>query len=101
MLNDVAYVDALISIVDARHFWTDFASCDRLRDRNMQAGPGDGRAVVELLTTQVEYADVAVINKCDLVPPEKVEELQAFLRRLNPTARCVFVPVRVYDGVAC
>ncbi len=94
VLNDVAYIDALVSLVDARHFWTDFTSRDRLRDRDLQAVPDDGRAVVELLTAQVEYADVLVVNKCDLVTPAKAAELQAFLRRLNPAARCVRAFVR-------
>eukprot|EP00750_Incisomonas_marina_P006200 INCI14364.1.p1 GENE.INCI14364.1~~INCI14364.1.p1 ORF type:complete len:781 (+),score=131.08 INCI14364.1:116-2458(+) len=88
-LSDVAYVDALVSLVDARHFWSDFASKQRLRDRAMQAGPGDNRAIVELLTVQVEYANVVVINKCDLVSSSKVHELRAFLARLNPTAALI------------
>lgn len=53
ILNDIAYVDALISVVDASNFWSEFASEHYLRDRSLQTGPFDNRTVVNLLTAQV------------------------------------------------
>ena len=88
-LNDIAFIDAMVSVVDATNFWKDFASGDRLLDRHMETTPTDTRSIVDLLTVQVEYANIVVINKCDLVPAAKVDELEAFLLRLNPSAKCV------------
>lgn len=55
LLNDVAYVDALISVVDASNFWKDFSSSHKLRDRDWESTPVDNRSVVELLTAQVNF----------------------------------------------
>ena len=53
-LNDVAYIDALVSVVDAKNFWYDFTSEDRLPDRGLELGPKDNRTVVDLITAQVQ-----------------------------------------------
>ena len=55
VLNDIAFVDALVSVVDARNFWKDFSSEDRLRDRSLEVSPTDQRSIVELLTAQVRF----------------------------------------------
>ncbi|NJM08089.1 GTP-binding protein [Candidatus Gracilibacteria bacterium] len=85
-LGDLARLDTLVTVVDAGQFPHDFASLEELRDRDLAVGDADERAIVDLLVDQVEFADVLVLNKTDLVPPDDLDRLAALLRRLNPDA---------------
>lgn len=85
-----ARLDTLVTVVDAFNFARDFGSLDRLPDRPaLDADPQDQRTIVNLLTEQVEFANVIVLNKADLVPAATLGELHAMLRKLNPGARVV------------
>ncbi len=86
-LSDVARLDTMVTVVDAFNFLRDYGSSDALADRGESLGEEDTRAVVDLLIEQVEFCDVLVVNKADLVSPAERERLLAILRRLNPRAR--------------
>lgn len=88
-LSDVATIDSMVTVVDAHNFLHDFDSADELTDRELAAGEEDDRTIVDLLTDQVEFANVIIINKCDLVSESATERLEAILRHLNPDARIV------------
>lgn len=88
-LAELARLDTMVTVVDAFNFPQDLCSTDDLRDRNMAADDDDERSVVDLLIDQVEFADVLVLNKIDLVDPDVVDQLEALLRKLNPDARIV------------
>jgi G3E family GTPase len=88
-LAELARLDTMVTVVDSFNFPRDFFSTDDLRDRNLSAGEEDERSVVDLLIDQVEFADVLVLNKVDLVDPDAVDHLEALLRKLNPDARIV------------
>ncbi len=85
-LSDVARLDTMVSVVDASAFLKDFNSAQDLRDRSLEVGEEDDRTIGDLLIDQVEFADVLVLNKCDLMSAQHVAELEALLHRLNPTA---------------
>lgn len=88
-LSDIARLDTMVTVVDGVRFVDDFCSAERLADRGQQAGPEDARAIVDLLGDQVEFADVIVVSKCDLLAPEKLALTKAMLRGLNRDARIV------------
>jgi G3E family GTPase len=88
-LSDIARLDTLVTVVDAEQFRNDYVSYDDLVDRGIGLDDDDERDVVQLLVDQVEFANVLVITKCDLVEPASVDELERFLHLLNPTARIV------------
>ena len=88
-LGDVARLDTMVTVVDAASFLRDYASADSLAARGQTAGEGDRRMLVELLVEQVEFADVIVVNKIDLVTEAERARLSALLRSLNPVARIV------------
>ncbi|MBP0600549.1 zinc metallochaperone GTPase ZigA [Herbaspirillum sp. LeCh32-8] len=88
-LSDVARLDTMVTVVDAFNFLKDYSSQDSLEQRGESMGEEDERTVVDLLVEQVEFCDVLVVNKLDLVAPEQRERLQAILRGLNPRARIV------------
>jgi len=77
----------MVTVVDAFNFLRDYGSPDSLGQRGQSLGDEDTRTVVDLLIEQVEFCDVLVVNKADLVTAEERERLMAILRSLNPRAR--------------
>jgi G3E family GTPase len=88
-LSDLARLDTMVTVVDACEFLRNYQSEDLLEDRGESLGEDDTRAVVELLVDQVEFADVLVVNKTDLVSPDALAQVTDILRSLNPRARIV------------
>ena len=88
-LSSVAQLDHLVTVVDARAFWTDYESGDNLLDRGIGRGLDDERTVAELLANQIECSTVLVLNKIDLVTEPERLRLEQFLRDLNPDAAVV------------
>ncbi|WP_299743562.1 GTP-binding protein [Rossellomorea sp. y25] len=82
-------LDTMVTVVDANRFWHDFASGETLLDRSEATDEGDTREVVDLLIDQIEFANVIVLNKIDLVEEVDVIELKAVLHKLNPEARII------------
>jgi len=85
-LGDVARLDTMVTVVDARAFLEDYASADTLAHRGETAGSEDGRQLVDLLIEQVEFADVILVNKADLVSEAELGRLAALLATFNPEA---------------
>lgn len=96
-LTELARLDTMVTVVDANRFWHDFASGDSLIDRNMTAGEGDFRDIVDLLIDQIETCDVLLLNKCDLVEEQELNKLEAVLRRLQPSAKIIRTVKGVVD----
>jgi len=100
-LSHVARLDTMVTVVDAHRFRTDLGSLDDLRARQLALGDDDERTIPDLLIDQVEFANVIVINKADLLSEHALGELQALLRHLNPDAelivatRGVVAPARI------
>lgn len=85
-LSDVARLDTMVTVVDAKSFLNDWQSEDDLRARQAALSDDDERTIADLLVEQVEFANVIVINKIDLVSGDDVARLEAMLRQLNPDA---------------
>lgn len=88
-LSEICRLDTLVTVVDANRFWQDFASGETLLDRKEAATEDDEREIADLLIDQIEFANVLILNKTDLVPEQKAEELNAVLKTLNPAAKIV------------
>lgn len=88
-LNDVARIDTMVTVVDGHNLLRDFSSRDLLAHRGQVAAEEDKRSLASLLTEQIEFANVIVLNKLDLVSPELREELHGLLMALNPGAEIV------------
>lgn len=86
-LADTTILDTMVTVVDANRFWDDYASGDSLIDRKMANDDSDTREVIDLLIDQIEFANVILLNKCDLVHIEDLKELEALLHQLNPEAK--------------
>lgn len=88
-LSDIARLDTMVTVVDGFNFLRDYGSQDFLHQRGEAAGDEDERTVVDLLVEQVEFCDVIVLNKTDLMSAEDILRLEAILATLNPRARIV------------
>jgi G3E family GTPase len=88
-LSEVARLDTMVTVVDAESFLADFQSEDDLRARELALDEDDDRSVSDLLVEQIEFADVLVVSKLDLVSAAEAERLEGMLRHLNPDARVV------------
>ncbi|MHA3019111.1 GTP-binding protein [Mycobacterium sp. BMJ-28] len=90
-LGRLARLDTMVTVVDASTFLTELIRGQALTDRDMALpdvdGERDARNIADLLTDQVEFADVILLNKTDLVSAQQLGAVEAVVRRLNPTAR--------------
>ncbi|MBY0123706.1 GTP-binding protein [Bacillus sp. S/N-304-OC-R1] len=88
-LSQFCTLDTMVTVVDANRFWHDFSSGESLLDRKQAMDQFDTREVVDLLIDQIEFANVILLNKIDLVDAESVQELKAVLNKLNPEAKII------------
>ena len=86
-LSNLAQLDTMVTVVDAGNFFQDFGSWDDLADRQLGVSKDDHRNIVDLLVDQIEFANVIIINKMDLISAGDLEQLNQIIHRLNPTAR--------------
>lgn len=86
-LSDIARLDTMVTVVDAYNFLKDYESDTPLQERGESLGELDERTVVDLLIEQIEFCDVLVLNKIDLIATEQQEKLFAILHSLNPRAK--------------
>jgi G3E family GTPase len=88
-LSDVARLDTMVTVVDAINLLRDFASHDFLSDRGESLGEGDTRTLVNLLTEQIEFADVVILNKTRDAGPAATDAARKIIKALNPDARLI------------
>ena len=85
-LADIARLDTMVTVVDGLNFLRDFQAAEQLASRGETLGEDDERSITDLLIEQVEFADVILISKIDLISRAEREELKAILQRLNAEA---------------
>ncbi|WP_084417802.1 zinc metallochaperone GTPase ZigA [Henriciella litoralis] len=88
-LGDVSKIDTMVTVVDAAHLLKDYSSSDFLADRGESLGEEDDRPLVQLLVEQIEFADVIILNKTDIVAPDQLDIVRKLVRSLNPDAEIV------------
>ncbi|MGF6391670.1 zinc metallochaperone GTPase ZigA [Pseudomonas plecoglossicida] len=86
-LSDMARLDTLVTVVDGLNFLRDYQAADSLASRGETLGEEDERSISDLLIEQVEFADVLLLSKIDLISQHDREELTAILRSLNARAQ--------------
>lgn len=86
-LGKVSRLDTMVTVVDGFNFFKDFKEADYIRDSGESLGEEDDRTVADLLIDQIEFADVILISKTDLIDPEELGRVKGVLAALNPDAR--------------
>jgi G3E family GTPase len=88
-LSRFSYVDTMVTVVDCFNFFNDFGTNELLVDRKLTDMEGDNRTIVNLLTDQIEFANVIILNKTDLVDEKTIGILKAAIQKLNPGAKII------------
>lgn len=88
-LTDKCRLDTMVTVVDASNFKKDFGSPDTVATRKLSDIPQDERTIVDLLVDQIEFANVIVLNKTDLIEENEVKEVEDILKKFNPDARII------------
>ncbi|WAC46214.1 zinc metallochaperone GTPase ZigA [Pseudomonas sp. SL4(2022)] len=88
-LADLARLDTMVTVVDGVNFLRDFHEAESLASRGETLGEDDERSITDLLIEQVEFADVLLISKIDLISSHEREELMAILKGLNTHAEII------------
>lgn len=89
-LSKFSKLDTMVTVVDALNFYSDFATNETILDRGLNENDqNDHRAIVNLLTDQIEFANVIILNKVDLISREEVDTLKAVLRKFNSDAKII------------
>jgi len=88
-LADVSRIDTMVTVVDAANLLNDYSSHDFLSDRGETMGEEDERTLVDLLTDQIEFADVVILNKVTDAGPDKVDAARKIIRSLNADAKII------------
>lgn len=88
-LSDVSRLDTMVTVVDAFNLLNDYASSDFIKARGESLGDEDDRRLVHLLTDQIEFADVVILNKVTDAGPQRVDAARKIIRSLNADAQII------------
>ena len=88
-LSDVSRLDTMVTVVDAANLIKNYSSTDFLKDQGESLGEDDERTLVDLLVEQMEFANVIVLNKVDLISKDELEIVKAIIRGLNAKAKII------------
>lgn len=86
-LDDIATIDAMVTVVDGSTFSSELNTVESLRQRNWQADAEDQRSIAHLLCDQIEFSNIVILNKCDRMEPKELSQVKRLLHEMNPTAR--------------
>ncbi len=86
-LMDLARLDTMVTVVDAKHFLKNYETSDTLVDKKIGLSNEDTRTIVHLLTDQIEFADVILLSKIDISTAGEVQKVRAIIEKLNPGAK--------------
>ncbi len=88
-LSDIAKLDTMVTVVDGFNFLRDYSSRDTLTQRGESMGENDMRTVVDLIVEQIEFCDVLILNKTDLMADHEVQRLESILKTFNTRAKII------------
>ncbi|MBM6629993.1 GTP-binding protein [Mammaliicoccus vitulinus] len=101
-LTNICRLDTMVTVVDAHRFVNDMYSEDLLKDRDQGVSEEDERSISDLLIDQIEFCDVLILNKVDLVEEKDLAQLEIILRKLQPVAKfikTIFADVAINEVV--
>lgn len=98
-LSKVCLLDSMVTVVDAFRFWKDYESGETLLDRKQTDDENDHRDIADLLVDQLEFANILLVNKLDLINEDYKEPFFAFLKKVNPDAEIIPIEFGRVDPV--
>lgn len=96
-LNQFARLDTMVTVVDGFNFYKDYMEAVDLKAKQMEVSPEDERTITDLLISQIEFANILIMNKMDLVTNDEKLRLTGILKKLNPNAKIIESKKSVID----
>ena len=88
-LADVSHLDTMVTVVDVANLIKNYSSTDFLKDQDENLGEEDERTLVDLLVEQIEFANVILLNKIDLISKDELKTVKAIINGLNAKAKII------------
>ena len=88
-LADVSRLDTMVTVVDLANLIKNYSSTDFLKDQDENLGEEDERTLVDLLLEQIEFANVILLNKIDLISKDELKTVKAIINGLNAKAKII------------
>lgn len=88
-LGQFARLDTMVTVVDAGNFLAHFWSDKTLADLKMWLDEHDERGIVNLMVEQIEFANIIILNKVDLVTPDEKKYILRVIRGLQADAKII------------
>ena len=88
-LSDYAHIDTMVTLVDCSSFESYWRSRETLQDKDVALGKDDQRSLVDLINDQIEFADVILLNKTDLVDDRTLNRIEGIVRGINIDAQVI------------
>jgi G3E family GTPase len=88
-LRELAKIDAMATVLDATQFIDNYYSVESLKDRKQAVNETDERAIIDLIIDQIEFANIIILNKIELIEPEQLQKTRAIIRSLNAKAKLI------------
>ncbi|KAL7923271.1 P-loop containing nucleoside triphosphate hydrolase protein [Trichoderma austrokoningii] len=86
-LDKFARLDTTVTVIDAFTMLNDFDTADLLSGRRDDVTPEDERTVSDLMVDQIEFADVILLNKIDMVDDQVKAKILDIVKQLNHRAK--------------
>ncbi len=88
-LSELVQLDTMVTVVDAQNFLKNFSSQEQLKDRNWEVNTEDERTIVDLMTEQIEFCDVIIVNKISELNDDEKKRVRSIIKGLQPTAKYI------------
>lgn len=88
-LGDIAYIDTMVTVVDGSRFFDELQTLESLQQRDWQVDAADERNISHLLCDQIDFANVVILNKCDMITVTEKDQVRKWIEQMNPTAKLV------------
>ena len=77
-------LDTMVTVLDTYGFWKEFDAGENLPEG---AEPDPERPLADVLVEGIEFCDVLVLNKTDMVPDDVLARIESVAERLGPRAK--------------
>lgn len=86
--KSAVFLNSIVTVVDADRIYTEFlAELEDLKDKENEAE--EDPDIINLVMDQIEFCNLIILNKCDLLEKEQVEKVKAVIRQLQPEAEMI------------
>lgn len=88
-LEQYARLDTTVTVIDAFTMYNDFETADLLSSRRTDVTAEDERTVSDLMVDQIEFAEVIILIKVDIIDRKTRARMRERISKLNHRAKVI------------